>query len=85
MTPKEIERRFDFFSIAESFRLVSDSSPAALERLIPEPVELLIEHPFADRRWILAKKLIDPHWFLLCTADGLTLALHECQFRVISR
>jgi hypothetical protein len=43
----------------------------------------LIEHPFADRNWMLAKELQEPQWFLLCTVDGQVLALHESQFRIV--
>jgi hypothetical protein len=34
---------------------------------------LLIEHPFADRKWVLAKEL-ESRWFLLCTTEGQVLA-----------
>jgi hypothetical protein len=66
---------------AEPFTLSSEAAPAKRQRLIPESVELLIEHPFADRKWVLAKELQEPQWFLLCTIDGQVLALHESQFR----
>ena len=29
---------------------------------IAGPVELLIEHPFADRRWTVFRKLPEPQW-----------------------
>jgi hypothetical protein len=68
---------------AEPFTLSSEPAPAKRQRLIAEPVELLIEHPFADRKWVLAKELLEPQWFLLCSVEGQTLALHECQFRIV--
>ena len=67
----------------EPFTLSSEPPPAKRQRLIPEPVELLIEHPLADRKWVLAKELPDPQWFLVCTVDGRVLALHESQFRIV--
>ena len=69
--------------MVEPFTLSSEPPPAKLQRLIPEPVELLIEHPLADRKWVVAKELAEPRWFLLCTTDGQTLALHESQFRIV--
>ena len=68
--------------IDEPFTLSSEPPPAKRQWVIPESVELLIEHPFADRKWVLAKEL-EPRWFLLCTTDGQTLALHESQFRIV--
>ena len=68
---------------AEPFTLSSEPHPAKRQWLIPEPVEPLIEHPFADRELVLAKELPEPQWFLLCTLEGQTLALHESQFRVV--
>jgi hypothetical protein len=35
---------------AEPFALSSEPAPAKRQWLIPEAVELLIEHPFADRK-----------------------------------
>ena len=67
----------------EPFTLSSEPPPAKRQWLIPEPVELLIEHPFAHRKWVLAKEL-EPRWFLLCTTEGQTLALHESQFRALN-
>jgi hypothetical protein len=66
----------------EPFTLSSEPPPAKRQRVTREPVELLVEHPFADRKWVLAKEL-EPRWFLLCTTEGQTLALHESQFRII--
>jgi hypothetical protein len=60
---------------AEPFTLSSEPQPAKRKWLIPEPVELLIEHPLADRKWVLAKELPEPRWFLLCTTEGKTLAV----------
>ena len=68
---------------AEPFTLSSEPAPTKRQWLIPEPVELLIEHPFADRNWVLAKELPEPQWFLLCMVDGQVLALHESQFRIV--
>jgi hypothetical protein len=68
---------------AEPFTLSSEPQPAKRQRIIPEPVELLIEHPFADRHWVLETELPEPQWFLLRTTDGQTLALHESQFRIV--
>jgi len=62
---------------AEPFRLSSEPEPAKRQWPIPEPVELLIEHPFADRKWVLAKELPEPRWFLLVTIEGQVLTLHE--------
>jgi len=56
---------------------------AAAARILQINFELLIEHPFADRNWVLAKELPEPPWFLLCTVDGQVLALHESQFRIV--
>lgn len=69
--------------MSEPFTLSSEPPPAKRERFIPEPVELLIEHPLSDRKWVLAKELPDPQWFLVCTVKGQTLALHESQFRIV--
>jgi hypothetical protein len=45
----------------ERFTLSSEPPPAKRQRLIPESVELLIEHPFADREWAQAmQKLTNP-------------------------
>jgi len=68
---------------AEPFRLSSEPEPAKRQWPIPEPVELLIEHPFADRKWVLAKELPEPRWFLLVTIEGQVLTLHESQFRIV--
>jgi hypothetical protein len=68
---------------AEPLTLSSEAPPAKRQSPIAEPVELLIEHPFADRKWVLAKELAEPRWFLLRTSDGQTLALHESQFRIV--
>lgn len=68
---------------SEPFTLSSEAPPAKRQLFIAEPVELLIEHPFADRKWVLAKELPEPRWFLLCTSSGQTLALHESQFRIV--
>jgi len=57
----------------EPFTLSSEPPPAKRERVTHEPVELLIEHPFADRNWVLTREL-EPRWFLLCTT--------ESQFRI---
>jgi hypothetical protein len=67
---------------AEPFTLSFEPPPAKCQWPIPERVELLITHPFADRKWVLAKEL-EPRWFLLCTTEGQTLALHESQFRIV--
>ena len=48
--------------MTESFTLSSEPTPAKRQRLIPEPVELLTEHPFADRKWMLVLSL-EPRWF----------------------
>ena len=68
---------------AEPFTPSSERRPAKRDWLIPDPVELLIEHPVADRKWVLAKELPEPQWFVLCTVEGRTLALHESQFRIV--
>jgi hypothetical protein len=47
---------------------------------ICEPVKLLTEHPFKDRRWLIVRKMPEPGFYLLCTTDGLTLAAHETMF-----
>ena len=65
---------------AEPFTLSSEPQPAKRQWLIHEPVALLIEHPFADRKWVLAKELPEPQW---CTIEGRTLALHESEFRIV--
>jgi hypothetical protein len=67
----------------EPFRLSSDPAPAKRQQPITAPVELLIEHPFADRRWMLAKARPEPQWFLVCTVEGQVLALHESQFKIV--
>ena len=69
--------------MTESFILSSEPPSAKRQWLKAEPVELLFEHPLADRKWVLAKELSDPRWFLLCTSEGQTLALHESQFRIV--
>ena len=66
----------------EPFTLSSEPPSAKRKSLTPKSVELLIEHPFSDRQWIIKKEL-EPRWFLLCTTDGQTLALHESQFRIV--
>jgi len=66
----------------EPFTLSSEPPPAKCQRVTCEPVELLIEHPFANRKWVLAKEL-ESRWFLLCTTEGQVLALHESQFRIV--
>ena len=68
---------------AEPFTLLSEPQPTKRQLLTPELVELLIEHPFADRKWVLTKKLHEPQWFLLCTVEGQALPLHESQFRIV--
>ena len=68
--------------MTEPFTLSSEPHPAKRQWLIPEAVELLIEHPFADRKWMVVRNF-EPRWFLLCTTDGQTLALHESQFRIV--
>jgi hypothetical protein len=62
---------------AEPFALSSEPQPAKRQWLTPEPVGLLIEHPLADRKWVLAKEFPEPQWFLLVTIEGQALALHE--------
>jgi hypothetical protein len=47
----------------EPFTLSSELPSAKRHRLKPEPVELLIEHPLADRKWVLAKELPDRSGF----------------------
>ena len=46
------------------------------------PAKLLIDHPFKDFRWLVAKRMPEPGWFILCTAAGQTICLHESQFEV---
>lgn len=41
----------------EPFTLSSEPPPAKRERVTHEPVELLIEHPFADRNRVLTREL----------------------------
>ena len=86
MTPEEkLEKSLNLGAALmtdEPFTLSSEPQPAKRQRFIPEPVELLIEHPLADRNWVLAQEL-EPRWFLVCTTAGQTLALHENQFRIV--
>jgi hypothetical protein len=62
--------------------------PPKRQRLIPERVELLIEHPFADRKWMLAKELPDePHpvvWKLQ-KGDRTCALVHCCELAESSR
>ena len=56
MTPEKNETR-GFRSCpmnAELFALSSEALPAKRQSLIAEPVELLIEHPFDNRKGVLA-------------------------------
>jgi hypothetical protein len=44
------------------------------------PVQLLIEHPFKDRGWMVTRRMPEPGWYILATIDGQVMALHETQF-----
>ena len=50
---------------------------------ICQPVNLLIDHPFKDRRWLLVRKIPDPGFYLLATTDGLTMVIFEADFERI--
>jgi hypothetical protein len=67
-----------------SFNLEYCEPAEPVERTpICEPVRLLIEHPFKDKPWLLARKMPDPGFYLLCTKDGLTMVLFEAHFERI--
>jgi hypothetical protein len=60
-----------------------NANPAASPRSFPAGNHaLLIDHPFADRKWVIAKELSEPRWFLLCTLEGQTLASTRASFEL---
>jgi hypothetical protein len=49
---------------------------------IGQPVRLLIDHPFRDKAWMLVRKMPEPGFFVLATAEDLTIVLFESDFEV---
>jgi hypothetical protein len=87
MTREQKRAVFDHLATHENittgrqFALEYTESDEQTKRLpIVGPAKLLIEHPFRDAGWMVARKLPEPQFYLLCTIEGQTAALHESQF-----